>query len=271
MDDTNTEIKTENTNKTESKSTTTKSTTTKPITKTAIMGRNRGAVLRLQQDYINLNKDPVPYIRAEPLSWNILEWHYVISGPENSPYYGGYYHGTLVFTQQYPFKPPSIYIRTPNGRFQTNRRLCLSISDYHPDEWNPAWSVSSILTGLLSFMLEDSSALGTMVTLRKEKLQFAYDSWEFNLKDHNFTTLFPDLVKEIKHKLKERTETENKINSQQSRTDDANGNSSSTAPNSIDRNNRGVNDDGFPHMILIICFCLGALIIHHAYNLEQLK
>lgn len=42
--------------------------------KTHVMGRNRGAVLRLQQDYINLNKDPVPYIRAEPLPWNILEW-----------------------------------------------------------------------------------------------------------------------------------------------------------------------------------------------------
>lgn len=37
--------------------------TSKPITKTQVMGRNRGAVLRLQQDYINLNKDPVPYIR----------------------------------------------------------------------------------------------------------------------------------------------------------------------------------------------------------------
>lgn len=106
---------------------------TKPITKTQVGGRNRGAVLRLQQDYINLNRDPVPYIRAEPLPWNILEWHYVITGPENSPYYGGMYHGSLVFTQQYPFKPPSIYMRTPNGRFQTNRRLCLSISDYHPD------------------------------------------------------------------------------------------------------------------------------------------
>lgn len=231
--------------------------TTKPITKTTVMGRNRGAVLRLQQDYINLNKDPVPYIRAEPLSWNILEWHYVITGPENSPYFGGYYHGTLVFTQQYPFKPPSIYIRTPNGRFQTNRRLCLSISDYHPDEWNPAWSVSSILTGLLSFMLEDSSALGTMVTLRKEKLQFAYDSLEFNLKDHNFTTLFPDLVKEIKQKLKDRA------------TNEANA-------KTIDSTNRiqpatEDNNGGFPHLILIICFCLGALIIHHAYNLEQMK
>lgn len=244
---------------------------TKLPAKTQVMGRNRGAVLRLQQDYINLNKDPVPYIRAEPLPWNILEWHYVISGPENSPYFGGMYHGSLVFTQQYPFKPPSIYMRTPNGRFQTNRRLCLSISDYHPDEWNPAWSVSSILTGLLSFMLEDSSALGTMVTLRKEKLQFAYDSLEYNLKDNNFTTLFPDLCKEIKQRLKERKSNEAKMKASNNATNDDGSNDSGnqgdnrTVPGNIEDNG------GFPHLILIICFCLGALIFHHAYSLEQMK
>lgn len=271
MESTKNETKTNKNTESTTKKTTTTAATKKPITKTMVMGRNRGAVLRLQQDYINLNKDPVPYIRAEPLPWNILEWHYVINGPENSPYYGGYYHGCLVFTQQYPFKPPSIYMRTPNGRFQVNRRLCLSISDYHPDEWNPAWSVSSILTGLLSFMLEESAALGTMVTLRKEKLQFAYDSLEYNLKDNTFNTLFPDLCKEIKQKVKERESNEADKLAKCDTQSDGNTNdptistrNSSTAIN-IDENG------GFPHLMLIICFCLGALIIHHAYNLEQLK
>ena len=66
---------------------------------------------------------------------------------------GGFYHGKLIFPQDYPFKPPRILMLTPNGRFQTNTRLCLSISDFHPDTWNPAWSVATILTGLLSFMV----------------------------------------------------------------------------------------------------------------------
>jgi hypothetical protein len=34
---------------------------------------------------------------------------------------------------------------TPSGRFQPNTRLCLSMTDYHPESWNPMWSVSSIL------------------------------------------------------------------------------------------------------------------------------
>jgi ubiquitin-conjugating enzyme E2 J2 len=111
------------------------------------------ATSRLKQDYLRLKGDPVPYITAEPVPSNILQWHYVVCGPENTPYEGGFYHGKLIFPREFPFKPPSIYMITPNGRFRTNKKLCLSISDFHPDTWNPAWSVSTILTGLLSFMV----------------------------------------------------------------------------------------------------------------------
>lgn len=235
------------------------------VGKVAILGRNRGAVLRLQQDYINLNKDPVPYIRAEPLSSNILEWHYVIRGPENTPYHGGFYHGCLVFTQQYPFRPPSISMRTPNGRFQTNRRLCLSISDYHPDEWNPAWSVSSILTGLLSFMLEDGAALGTIITLPREKQQFAFDSLQFNLQDKTFQSLFPDICEEMTQLLEERAK--NQIKGPMSAENDER----SLALQRLRTGNFSVgqnNNDGYPHMILIILCCLVALILHHAYSVD---
>lgn len=88
---------------------------------------------------------------AEPLHSYNLEWHYCIRGPEDSLYAGGFYHGKLcifgkfcccltsdffvgclLFTKDFPFKPPSIYMYTPNGRFKTNKRLCLNISDYHP-------------------------------------------------------------------------------------------------------------------------------------------
>lgn len=46
---------------------------------------------------------------------------------------------------------------TPNGRFQTDTRLCLSMSDFHPGTWNPSWSVATILNGLLSFMVRKTS------------------------------------------------------------------------------------------------------------------
>eukprot|EP00088_Acartia_fossae_P064368 TRINITY_DN791_c0_g1_i1.p1 TRINITY_DN791_c0_g1~~TRINITY_DN791_c0_g1_i1.p1 ORF type:complete len:218 (-),score=12.42 TRINITY_DN791_c0_g1_i1:551-1204(-) len=157
---------------------------------------NRTAVSRLRQDYIKIKKDPVPYIVAEPLPSNLLVWHYVVTGPEDSPYKGGMYHGKLVFPREFPFKPPSIYMITPNGRFEINKRLCLSISDYHPDTWNPSWSVSTILTGLLSFMLETTPTLGSIESPDREKRKLAFNSVEHNLGNKTFCELFPDL----KHK-----------------------------------------------------------------------
>lgn len=159
---------------------------------------NTTATARLKQDYLRIMKDPVPYVKAVPLPSNILEWHYTVLGPENSPYEGGMYHGKLVFPREYPFKPPSIYMLTPSGRFKCNTRLCLSISDFHPDTWNPAWSVSTILTGLLSFMLEKSPTLGSLETSDYTKRQLAAQSKQFNLQNKTYCDLFPDIVEGIR-------------------------------------------------------------------------
>ena len=111
---------------------------------------------RLMRELKALQKDPLtdPKITALPNDSNILEWHYVIEGVKGSQFEGGYYHGKLIFPKEYPLKPPSVLMLTPSGRFQTNRRLCLSMSDFHPESWNPMWSVSTILTGKKRVMRE---------------------------------------------------------------------------------------------------------------------
>ncbi|CAH0380835.1 unnamed protein product [Bemisia tabaci] len=201
-------------------------------------GTVSSATARLKQDYFRLKKDPVPYVVAEPLPSNILEWYYVVKGPDNSPYEGGMYLGRLVFPKEFPFKPPSIYMITPNGRFKTNTRLCLSISDFHPDMWNPAWSVGTILTGLLSFMLEKSPTLGSIETTLYDRKQFAIQSLEFNLKDRFFCDLFPDLAEEIKEALRKKAEAELVAKSNTSLNNSSGMNGTSLANGSL-----GPNDD----------------------------
>lgn len=51
-------------------------------------GVSTTAVQRLRRDAARLAKDPVPYVIAVPLPSNILEWHYVVQGPPDSPYIG---------------------------------------------------------------------------------------------------------------------------------------------------------------------------------------
>ncbi len=61
-------------------------------------------------------QEPVPGITAHPSPSNILEWHFVLEGQPDSEYAGGVYHGKVTFPAQYPYKPPSIQMVTPNGR-----------------------------------------------------------------------------------------------------------------------------------------------------------
>jgi ubiquitin-conjugating enzyme E2 J2 len=127
---------------------------------------------------------------------NLLEWHFVLEGAKATDFDGGIYHGKLVFPPNYPFKPPSISIFTPNGRFAVNTKLCLSITDYHPESWNPMWSVGTILTGLLSFMYDNQPTTGSITTSKVEKQRLARESLAYNAKNATFRKLFPDWLEE---------------------------------------------------------------------------
>ncbi|KAF2425324.1 ubiquitin-conjugating enzyme E2 J2 [Tothia fuscella] len=131
------------------------------------------ATKRLAKEYEALTKSPTPYITAHPSETNILEWHYVLTGPPETPYEGGQYWGALTFPSNYPYAPPAIRMHTPSGRFQPSTRLCLSISDFHPKSFNPAWGVSTILNGVLSFMTSEEMTTGSVRASSQECKIFA--------------------------------------------------------------------------------------------------
>jgi ubiquitin-conjugating enzyme E2 J2 len=155
---------------------------------------NALALKRLRMELVALQKNPVEHIVSKPHDADMLSWHYVVEGPAGTPYEGGLYHGVLRFPAEYPFKPPSVIMLTKNGRFKTNTRLCLSMSDFHPESWNPMWSVSSILTGLLSFMLEETPTLGSVESTEAQRRKFALNSLTENVQNKDFRTLFPQFV-----------------------------------------------------------------------------
>lgn len=104
--------------------------------------------------------------------------------------------GKLHFPEQYPYKPPAVYMCTPQGRFKCNQKLCLSMSDFHPESWNPLWSVSAVLTGLLSFMLGAEDTVGSVQTSLQQKCKLARASHQFNRHDKVFQELFLEFVRE---------------------------------------------------------------------------
>ena len=161
------------------------------------------AYKRLNKEYKQIQANPPPFIIARPSESNILDCHYVITGPPRTPYEDGQYHGRITFPNDYPFKPPRIKMCTPSGRFEINQRLCLSMSDFHEESWNPSWSVATILTGLLSFMTSDERTTGSIVTSTHTKEQLAAKSKEFNTYSNPpFKEVFPDLWEQNVAELK---------------------------------------------------------------------
>ena len=68
------------------------------------------------------------------------------------------------------------------------------------------WSVTTIITGLISFMVEKAPTLGSIETNNYQKKKFARLSLDYNVKNKTFTKLFPHLVtlhKEIQQERKE--------------------------------------------------------------------
>lgn len=156
---------------------------------------SKQAISRLRKELLAINKDPPPHIHVHCDEKNILDWSYLLEGPEGTPYEGGWYWGRLKFPKEYPFAPPSIHMVTPSGRFEVNTRLCLSMSDFHPENWQPAWSISTILTGLLSFMCEDTSTVGSVNPLPsvENRIRFASESLAWNKAQDDFKQIFPEV------------------------------------------------------------------------------
>ncbi|KAL3881974.1 hypothetical protein ACJMK2_028356 [Sinanodonta woodiana] len=138
------------------------------------------AVKRLMKEAQEL-REPTEQYYAQPLDENLFEWHFTIRGPAESEFEVGVYHGRIVLPPDYPMKPPSIIIMTPNGRFETNKKICLSISGHHPESWQPSWSIRTALLAIIGFMpTHGAGAIGSLDYSPEERKVLARRSqnWE---------------------------------------------------------------------------------------------
>ncbi|CEG01989.1 Ubiquitin-conjugating enzyme, E2 [Ostreococcus tauri] len=134
---------------------------------------------------------------------DLLEWFILLQGAPDSPYEGGWYVMRIKFKHDYPFKAPAVSMITPNGRFAENQSVCMSMTEWHQESWNPAWSASCIVTGFISFMTTDEQTSGGVRTTDAEKRRLAAASLEWNAKNANLVQKFPELADPEKlHALK---------------------------------------------------------------------
>ena len=83
---------------------------------------------RLVSDVKNIKKDSLESegIYYQHDETDILKGYAMIIGPENTPYFGGYYLFELSFPTNYPFAPPSIVYETNNGHIRFHPNLYIN-------------------------------------------------------------------------------------------------------------------------------------------------
>jgi ubiquitin-conjugating enzyme E2 J2 len=138
-------------------------------------------IRRMGYEYKKIKEEPVENIDIIRDDDNILVWYFMIKNLQDA-YSGGEYIGKLCFPKEYPFKAPTIEFLTPSGRFEPGIKICTTFSHYHPEEWSPQWTISSILIGLVSFFYEESTGIGSICCTDDQRKKYALDSKPFNEK-----------------------------------------------------------------------------------------
>jgi len=144
------------------------------------MNTSNPAIKRIREDVKELRRHPSNRYYAAPLEDDLFEWHFTIRGPNDTPFEHGVYHGRIILPVQYPFKPPNIVFLTKNGRFEAGAKICLSISAHHPEAWQPAWGIRTMLEALISFLPSPGSgAIGALEWTDEERRHLAEHSYDF--------------------------------------------------------------------------------------------
>ena len=119
--------------------------------------------------------DPSEDFYANPIKDDMFCWHFTIRGAPDTEFEGGLYHGIIKLPMSYPNRPPSIMFLTPNGRFDVNMDVCLSMTQYHKEEWQAAWTIRSMLEAIIAFfpVKEEHNAIGALDSSVESRKHFA--------------------------------------------------------------------------------------------------
>jgi len=127
---------------------------------------------RLMRDFKRLQNDPPQGVQAAPLDNNVMVWHAVIFGPDDTPWEvlsfihlitiscvysckltskGGTFKLLLEFTEEYPNKPPSVKFLSKifHPNVYATGKICLDILQ---NQWSPIYDIAAILTSIQSLL-----------------------------------------------------------------------------------------------------------------------
>lgn len=143
---------------------------------------------------------------------NMYNVHFVMPGPDDTPFERGMYHGMIRLNANHPMVAPNIFMITPNGRFSVdqcpisshNQGICTTATSYHPETWTPINNIETVIIGFISLMTDEinTGGIGSIITSDRKKKSLAKKSYEALKNDIYFKKLFPEAYARVIEMLK---------------------------------------------------------------------
>tara|TARA_Y100000385_G_scaffold291478_1_gene369741 strand:+ start:2026 stop:2475 length:450 start_codon:yes stop_codon:yes gene_type:complete len=109
------------------------------------------AYMRLEKELEELVKNPPTNCSAGTVDDDLFHWRASITGPEDTPYFGGIFSLDIHFPTDYPFKAPKMNFITKIYHPNINAAGSICV-DILRENWSPALTISKVLLSVSSLM-----------------------------------------------------------------------------------------------------------------------
>lgn len=140
---------------------------------------------RFKNELKKLDEEPLHFATAYHDKDDPLIWYFLLVGQKGTDYHGGEYIGKIIHSPKYPLEAPDYVLLTPSGRYETNRKICLSNSGFHKNEWSSTWNIITILAAFYSIWIDDrETGLGHIKDTPEKRRRMAAESIDFNTRNY---------------------------------------------------------------------------------------
>src|SRR3989304_8041079 len=138
---------------------------------------------RMMGQFKKATKEPDEYIKYAINESNCYEWYILISGllGEKDEYKDCEFIFRLNLPKNFPYAPPEFYALTPNGFYAYNKKVCISIGEYHADDYRTTLGVSGFAMELANGLINWKSmghGINLLTTSINEKINYSQKSRE---------------------------------------------------------------------------------------------
>lgn len=135
---------------------------------------------------------------------NMLKGYCMIVGPEETPYFGGFYFFEFNFPENYPYSPPVLKYKTntPGVRFNpnlyNNEKVCVSIlNTWSGEQWSSCQTIRSILLSLLTLLMTKTPLLNepgyNTTNYENKKNKYEYENYTKAIEFCNINYAYCDI------------------------------------------------------------------------------